>query len=110
MRLLFGSLDSIGMIPSGFSLLDLRLAGSSVTINGKVPGVFARVAFRCVLGFSARTRGAVGLVLVVIGTGCACSPSVGAFSPSVVGSCPPATIVSMACLISLMALFFDFLF
>ena len=110
MRVLFGSSDWNGMIYSGSNLLDLLLAGSSTTIGGKVPGVLARVALRCVLGFWARTRGFVGLVLMVIGTGCACSPSVVAFSPSVVGNLPPATIVSMARLISWMAFFFDLFF
>ena len=95
-------------MPSWFSLFDLRLVGASFVINGKLPGVFARVVRRCVLGLLARTRGAVGFVLVVIGTGCACSPSVAACSPSVVGSCLPATIVSMAFLISLIALVFYF--
>ena len=108
--MLFGSVASTGMMPSWFSLLDLRLVGASVAINGNLPGVFARVVRRCVLGLLARTRGAVGFVLVVIGTGCACSPSVAACSPSVAGSCLPATIVSMAFFISLIILAFDFLF
>ena len=110
MRLLFGSSDWSGTISSGSNLLDLLLAGSSVTIGGKVPGVLARVVLRCVLGRWARTRGFVGLVLVVIGTGCTCPPSVIALSPSVAANWPPATIVSMARLISLMAFFFDLLF
>ena len=108
--MLFGSVASTGMMPSWFSLFDLRLVGASFVINGKLPGVFARVVRRCVLGLLARTRGAVGFVLVVIGTGCACSPSVAACSPSVAGSCLPATIVSMAFLISLIALVFYFFF
>ena len=95
---------------SGFNRLDLLLAGSSATIFGRAPGVFARVALRCVLGLLVRTRGLVGLVLVVIGTGCVCSPSVVAFSPSDAGSFPPATIVSIARLISLMAFCFDLVF
>ena len=110
MRLLFGSSDWSGMICSGSNLLDLLLAGSSVTIGGKVPGVLARVVLRCVLGFWARTRGFVGLVLVVIGTGCTCSHSVVDLSPSVVDNWPPATIVLMARLISFIAFLFDLFF
>ena len=51
MRLLFGSSDWSGMIWSGSNLLDLLPDGSSLTIDGKAPGVFAHVVLRCVLGF-----------------------------------------------------------
>ena len=110
MRPLFGSLDWSGMISSGSNLLDILLAGSAVTIGGKIPGVLVRVVLRCVLGFWARTRGFVGLVLVVIGTGCTCPPSVVDSSPSVVDSWLPVMIVSMARLISFITFFFYLFF
>ena len=102
---LFGSALR-GAAASGFSLLDRRLLSSIAVIGGVVPGVFALVCLRCVLGFCSRTRGLVGFVEVVMIGACVVvfatsSPSVFSFSPSVVGSGPPLTMISMA--------FFDFL-
>ena len=56
-----------------------------MTIGGGAPGVLRLVCRRCVLGFSLRTRGFVGLVLVVIVGADAPTPSVAAASPSEVG-------------------------
>ena len=101
---LFGS-ALCGAAASGFSLLDRRLLSSIAVIGGVVPGVFALVCFRCVLGFCSRTRGLVGFVEVVMTGACVVgcttsSPSVFSFSPSVAGSWPPLTMTSIAFLIS----------
>ena len=68
--------------------------------------MLARVVLRCVLSRWLRTRGFVRLVLVVIGTGSTCPPSVAVLSPSEVDSCwPPMIFVLMARLISFIAFF-----
>ena len=90
---------------SGFNLVDLCLLSLVAVIGGVDQGVLVLVSLRWVLGFLSRTRGFIGLVdLVTVGAcGGASSPSapsVSSFSPSVVGSGPPLTMISIAFLIS----------
>ena len=94
MRLLFGSPVVRGATPS-FNLGNLLVGSSAVIMGGTVPGVLRRVYLRCVLGLLLRTRGFVGLVLVVTVVAGGSTPSVPAFSPSEVGSVPPFIIASI---------------
>ena len=95
MQLLFGSPVGRGATPS-FNLGDLLVGASAVTMGGTVPGILRRVCLRCILGLLLRTRGFVGLLLVVtVVAGCP-TPSVAAFSPSEVGNVPPFIIASIA--------------
>ena len=55
------------IISLGLRRIERRLVASGVTIGAVIPGVLALVVRRCVRGFVARTRGLVGLVVVVIG-------------------------------------------
>ena len=101
--MLFGSPLWIG-VACGLILLDLLRPLFAVRIGGGEPGVLALVVRRCVLGLFARTCGFFGLVVVVTaGAFCGASapsaPSVSSFSPSVVGSGPPLTMISIAFLI-----------
>ena len=105
MRALLGLPVGRGACSSSCSRGDLLTVGSTVTMGGAAPGVLRRVLLRCVLGLFLRTRGFVGLVLVVTDIGCVCSPSVAASTPSEVGTAPPLMIVSIALFKSLMAIF-----
>ena len=67
------------------NLGDLLVGASPVTMGGAAPSVLRHVCLRCVLGLLLRTRGFLGLVLVVtVGAG-APTPSVVASSPSEAG-------------------------
>ena len=105
---LFGSPVGHTVIPS-FNLGDLCVGASSATISGAAHGVLRRVCLRCVLGLFLRTRGFVGLVLVVTGVAGVPTPSVDAFSLSEVGNVPPFIIVSITFFRSLIAVFLGFL-
>ena len=96
MRALFGSPVCRGATVSGFSHLDFLTADSSIVMGGVAPGVLLRVCIRCVLSFCLRTRGFVGLVLVVTGVAGAPTPSVAPFSLSKVGNSPPLIITTIA--------------
>ena len=76
-----------GLPASGFSLLDLLLAGSGATMGGVVPGVLARVFLRCVLGFLLRMRRFVGFVAVGTAWGGARASAL-VYTPSVAGTSP----------------------
>ena len=69
MQALFGLPVGRGATVSGFSLLDLLTAGSSVITGGVAPGVLIRVSLRCVLGFCLRTRGLLGLLPARVSVG-----------------------------------------
>ena len=75
---------------------DLLVGASSATTGGAAPGVFRRVCVRCVISLFLRTRGFVGLVLVVTGSASGPTPSVAALSPSEVGNVPPFIIALIA--------------
>ena len=96
MRALLGSPVGRGACTPSCRRGDRLFGVSPPTIGGVAPGVLRRVCLRCVLGFSLRTRGFVGLVLVVTGAAGGWAPSVVALSPSVAGSAPPFAIVSIA--------------
>ena len=68
-------------------------------------GILRRVCLRCVLGLFLRTRGFVGLLLVVTGADGAPTPSVPASSPSEVGKVLPLIIVLIDFFKFLMAVF-----
>ena len=96
MRPLFGSPVGHGTATLSFNLGDLLVGAFTMTTGGAVPGVLRRACLRCVLGLLIRTRGFVGLVLVVTVADGGPTPAVAAFSPSEVGNVPPFIIVSIA--------------
>ena len=96
MRPLFGSPVSRGAPTQSCNLGDLLVCRPSVAMGGAAPGVLCRVCLRYVLGLFLRTRGFVGLVIVVTAGAGALTPSVAAFSPSEAGKAPPFIIASIA--------------
>ena len=95
MRSLFGSPVGRGTPTPSFNLGDLLVGASPATMGGAAPGVLRRVCLRCVLGLFLRTRGFVGLVLVVTVGVVALTPYVAASSPSEVGKARPFIIASI---------------
>ena len=96
MRPLFGSPVGRGAPTPSCNLGDLLVRASPVTMGVAAPGVLRRVCLRCVLGLFLRTRGFVGLVLVVTVCAGAPTPSVAASSPSEAGKARPFIIASIA--------------
>ena len=75
-------------------------------MGGVAPGVLLCVCLRCVLGFCLRTRGFVGLVLVVTSVSCHWPSPDASFTPSEVGNMPPFIITLIAFFRYSIAVFF----
>ena len=93
-----------------FYLFDLLLVSLAAVIGGMESGVLSLVSLRCVLGLFARTRGFVGLVVVVTVGACGSvfttsAPSVLCSSPHIFGNGPPSIMMRIAFLISWIVFF-----